>query len=439
MQSKRKMGFLEELTTLMHARKAGAGSISVFLRLKGEIDFYSYKLAWKWLFFRYPLLRAVVVDDGGDSWFDCSADFFDIPIMYDEMAELDNWQSVFQHIGDIEQFDSGKYLWRTSLISLKSSPYCYIVFTVAHSICDASVISHMLGKLLQRIGEIKNKRNNSDKVKIAYKANIPPPLDLILPACFRSKGDLLQHRRGFSTWRYQKSAANDANTRNCVIFRDVSAKDMQSVLVKCRRHGVTFTNILTAAYALSLFKLGAGLRDGKLNIYTAVDFRKYSEDNVGYDNLACYAHQVSSGLSVGLNLSVWELAKQAKKMLTDAINNYRYAVTSYKGLIQRAFDLWDEAELGEFFVFPCLVSNIGDIDSSFSNIDTSLAVEDFRFVFNNNHALYGVSLLCATLKGSCRMSFGFLLPVLTKEWVDKLADMTLKFIMEAIEIEQKYS
>jgi hypothetical protein len=398
--------------------------LCVAVRVRRKLDFGALRSAWETLFMRQPMLRATLRSSCGDHELSFDARFADISIRFIQATSTAAWEREFSQ--DIAApLDLARACWRASLVEVAVAPGAvesYVTFAALHSIADAKSISWLLGDLLRIVQGIETGQAVStstyadcpalDEIldRTRFAAPSPPSRDPAAPLAFQAP-----------------TALGSATCHD--LFRIASAELVQRLRAQGKKHGVTITHAVMAAFARE-FCAANGQRSMPFDLMTAVDFRSYTLPPAPRDQLAFYANKALVQMSPNLDQDLWQLALEAKKALAGAIDQFQLPPAA-PPLFTHLTGLMDGSLARQRFFCSTVLSNAGVVDEAFSGLEGDLFPDGFYFTVSNQASLFGLTLFAATLGGKMFINFNFPSPAIARPWVEALADRTLAALERA--------
>ena len=420
----RRLGFGEKYCALLHEQKLGTATICVAVRVRRKLDFGAFRRAWETLFARQPMLRATLRTSGDDYELGFDARFADISLRFVQAASSAVWEREFSQ--DISApLDLQRACWRASLVEVAVAPAAvesYITFSALHSIADAKSVSWLLGDLLrivrglergQDVGTSSHSRVASlddllDRTRFA--APTPPSRDPAAPLAFQAP-----------------TALGDARCQD--LFRITSADLVPRLHAQAKKHGVTLTHAIMAAFARELC-VANGRSSMPFDLMTAIDFRSYTRPAAPRDLLAFYANKAMIQLNPDLDREFWQLAGEAKAAVGRALEQFQLPPATPR-LFAHLLGVKDACLAAQRFFCSYVLSNVGIIDEAFSGLEGDWFPDGFYFTVSNQASLFGLSLFVATLGGKLFINYNFPSPALARPWVEALAERMLATLERA--------
>lgn len=416
----RKMGFVEKFCALTHDGMNGALSVATKLEIAKPIEFKTFKQACNILFERQPMLRVVQQIKDNEYYFSFTATFSDIPIKH---ISIYNDAIVNQEYGKdiLKKFDTSHYFWRCTLFSNPDSLASYIIFAAPHTTVDVISISHLMVELLNIITQLE-----SGIVPHATSRPIPLSMDDILDTTkFILPKQSLSDTSTPSITGFPNPATR-LHSEN--LLKEIDESTTIKIMANCKQHGVTLTNAIAAALALSTVKFNK-LSDNNLDLFTAINLRPYTKQHTPADLLSFYAHQVLYSLNIADNQNIWCLAKIAHINLKQKIKEYSIPKLDVAQLVCDIQTLHKQKNDAQAFPFTYAVSNVGPVDKTFATVDQEFRVKSFCFTVTHT-GLHPLILFINSFKNKLCINFNYSAPAFDQELVNIIANQMVTCLLK---------
>ena len=419
--TERKVGYQERWLSETFFEMREAFSLTSMIGFTGDVDYKLFSKAWKILFQRQPMLRTRLHREEEGYLLTFDADFDDVPLLETNTDDKEHWKNIF-HDHFFPQLDINTYCWKAELVNVNDSSEHQVIFTTVHTISDALSMSYLLGDLLRIIIALKH----NEKVDTTS-IEVPPPVDDIL-----NKRLFLPSNTDISVneppWKFQE--AYDVNrSRTSCIFDVIGKSKVDAVLQRARKESVTFTSAFCAAFAKSIAKMRG--RSGKYHVPMSIvlDLRKYSDPIQGWDIFCFYAAKRLSDLRLDSNQPFWDNARQVQSEIDRILLEFKLPdPEDHTKELNAYMDAWKDSLAAQQFAVPGAVSNLCEIDSSFSDIEPDFIVNGFYFSIGINVPLMPMIIFLATIKGECHLCCTYTEPALSSQQAEELAANTIKYL-----------
>jgi NRPS condensation-like uncharacterized protein len=416
----RKMGALEKLGTIIHDELHGSTSVAAMIKVNQVLDFEEFKEAWRIMFERQPMLRALHRIEGDTYYLDFNADFNEVPLQFidtDDIATVTN-----EYDNEVAKFFSlSKYVWRSTLINMPKSQTAYILFGAPHSICDGRSISWLLGDLLRVILEL---RHGQQPDRTSYP--ITQPVDEILDHDWFAK-PLETDKPDFKPLTFvEKTTCEQSLSKN--ILYAMKPEQFRRFHAACRKESVTINSALCAALTLAVAECVPKHSD-VVEMGVGFSQRPYTVNNIHDRVYAFYAHRFAMYFKAK-DIDFWELAREAQQACRDGIKHYQLPDINNKAFFTDLKNLvHDNFDKQQFFA-PYTVTNVGVVDEAFEGCE-ELGANDFYFTATNK-GVFGICLFAGTLNDKLCLDFSYSEPGLPGETAHQIMDACIQQLLDKI-------
>lgn len=420
----RKMGFFEALMIRMHEQLQGHGSVATTTRVKGTISFSDFKQALNLLFERHPPLRATAYAKNNAYYFNFNAQFNNIPITF---VQTDDKHVPHQLLTQeaAQPFELSKYLWRAYLVSNNDHEHD-IVLGCSHAISDGMSLANLNSEILVAIQDTQ-----SNQLFSLPRLPLLPSMEALITNK-NTSNEIEEHAESVNIL-HLKNKYNIDNAHSCSIIRTLKPAQMNKITQACREYQITINSALNIALFKALME-SQELKELNAPIFNAVNVRPMSEGKIKQENLGGYASNIEIKISCKETSDFWELTKKFNATLSAALINQDILIPINPDIsnLDRVIKLMKEKRDQQIFPLQyAVLSNLGKIDNLFSKISANHSVQDFRFTILNPAAVYGVNLFVSTLENKMNLVFTFTEPMSDINWIEKLADLTCKILINA--------
>ncbi len=422
-QTSRKMGFLEKINAVIRDERGGSGSIAGMIKSNKPINFAEFKSAWEILFKRHPLLRATRRKEGKDYFFDFNANFSDVPIKHIEANDLEKVDQEYSR-DIIENFNSNIYLWRATLITAQESQYSYVIFAAVHSICDGQSMTKLLGELLRTILTLRAGRHPDT---MSY--HVPLAIDEILDREKFSPPKAPTNSQTTTSLSFEKDASLNSICSNNLLYA-MNPEDFTKLLANCRDHKTTITGALLAALTLAVFETHQQDRKEGVNLAITFSLQPYTKKGSSDQDFSNHADGISFHLDLATHDGFWGLAKQSKQKYKQCKHEYQFSAGDDHESSDDIGMMFEKKFDQKQFYIPYGVSNVGAVDSAFVGCE-AFDIDSY-YCTALNKAVIGLFLCVATLNNKLCVNFNFASPPMSSETAKKLADLTMKHLLDNI-------
>ncbi len=197
----------------------------------------------------------------------------------------------------------------------------------------------------------------------------------------------------------------------------IRVENIDSLLANCRRHRVTFTCALGTALARSAFP-------GKENVCVGLAVNVRKEANLPETEL------INAGMPAGVvvtrpDLTLWEAAAQFGERLNEELKTHKIGRSVLRGYVSRLEankgKLWPESDVTKFEV-PFILSNLG----------RCVVPDDVTCLFGAQGKGNGgcLQIHIHTIGSGCFISFSFLVPLYSREYMRGIVYGALKLVAQ---------
>ncbi|WP_163722961.1 phthiocerol/phthiodiolone dimycocerosyl transferase family protein [Mycolicibacterium psychrotolerans] len=112
-----------------------------------------------------------------------------------------------------------------------------------------------------------------------------------------------------------ESTVHPVQRRTRLVRRTLTSTQVQRLICRCRREGVTVHGALAAAMAMVIGPVAAGAASGRMCIGSPVDFRSELHPPVSAHEAGSYVNTMASMVRFGQDRDLWSMARQINRSL----------------------------------------------------------------------------------------------------------------------------
>jgi NRPS condensation-like uncharacterized protein len=346
---KRKMFFFERL---MYVDGHTPVNCIVTARIHGDIAACDLQLALRKVQGKHPLLRANVVEEGGQIYFSFSENPLKIPVRVVERNSDEDWRNVtateWKTPFNMNEGPLVRIVW------IKSEGVSELMLVGHHCICDGTSLITIFRELLQVV-------DRPDLQLIPY----PPfqSLQELFPQEVLSnlKLALLVKVKAalFRLFAMTVRAVHKTpRGEHYLIYWRADAKESAALARRCKAEGTTPYTAMCVAFLLAFRQVNsAGFKN---RIMCPVDIRRFIS-NIGADVMFNYAPPIPLSIDPRIDprAGFWDLARKLKQSMSEKIGR----VNAYEHLMAA-----EELQTSIPKIISFLRKSKGSYDCAFSNV-----------------------------------------------------------------------
>lgn len=287
------------------------------VRLMGGIPSARLERAAAALASEHPLLRVAIRADGDgrNPMFTPSSRSIGIRRVVGDAVEWER-QVDGHELGVSVDWRHGPLVRITDVVSHAPQETHDLVLTVSHVIGDGQTAVSLLRRLVEHAAA------GGDTV--GSRLVIGPPEEL-LPAGYRGMRGTARLAAAGMWWLATglarparlapESTVLPSRRRTRLVRRTLASPEVESLLRRCRREGVTVHGALAAAMATAIGPAMARSASGRVCIGSPVDFRAELDPAVSPDEVGSYVNTVPSLVQFGGGRDFWSIARQINRSL----------------------------------------------------------------------------------------------------------------------------
>lgn len=425
---KRKLGFWETGTALLHDHAGGTGILFALANIKGNVDPALLREALYLMHQKHPLLRATIQKDGNRPFFELNAPFEEIPFQQINRKGEKHWQEIAES-NMKTLFPSNRHLWRIVLL-IDDGEQAELLFFFHHAIMDGQACIRFLDELLRRYVELEI---------IAPFEIVPlellPPVENYLdkhPSPHSIKETLKQiMEKPRTNFQYQKFVPIGERTTKVQVI-PLESNFLKHLTGLCHRRGLNVNSLLYSAMMLAVQRLEGKKLD--ILLPTPINLRKFCapyslEDYFG--SLISYICDHFEG--IGSNFDVWSLAKIYQEKLTNLIPKTAFLPMDFTldeiGELNHYLDLRNIGK-ENFFRFPLTITNEGKFE--LPDIYGSLKLDAFYVAHSLESGATMINLSVTSVLGKMFFCFCYPYPLVDDEYPLKLSRTMLDLLKNQV-------
>ena len=346
---RRKMFFFERL---MYVDGHTPVNCIITARIRGHIDAGDLQLALKKVQGKHPLLRAHVVEEGGQIYFSFSENPLKIPVRVAERHSDEDWRNVtateWKTPFNMNEGSLVRMVW------IKSECVSELMLIAHHCICDGTSLITIFRELLQVVDQ-------PDVQLIPY-----PPFqslqelfpqevlsNLRIALLVKVKAALL---RLFALT--VKAVHTAPPGEHYLVYWRAGAKESAALADRCKEEGTTPYTAMCVAFLLAFRQVNSARFKNK--IMCPVDIRRFIS-NIRADVMFNYAPPIPLSIDPRIDprAGFWDLARRLKQSMSEKIGR----LNAYEHLMAA-----EELQTSIPKVISFLRRSKGSYDFAFSNV-----------------------------------------------------------------------
>ncbi len=342
---KRKMFFFERL---MYVDGHTPVNCIITARIRGDIAADDLQLALKKVQVKHPLLRANVVEEGGQIYFSFSENPLKIPVRVVERNSDEDWRNVTatewktpfnMNVGPLVR-----------MVWIKSEGVSELMLIGHHCICDGTSLITIFREILQVVDQPDVQLTPYPPFQ-SLQDLFPEEVlsDVKMALLVKVKAALL---RLFALTVKAVHAAPPGE--HYLIYWRAGAKESAALVHRCKTEGTTPYAAMCVAFLLA-FRQVNGVRF-KNKIMCPVDIRRFIS-NIRADVMFNYAPPIP--LSIDPRAGFWDSARRLKQSMSEKIGR----LNAYEHLMAA-----EELQTSILKVISFLRKSKGSYDFAFSNV-----------------------------------------------------------------------
>jgi NRPS condensation-like uncharacterized protein len=323
-------------------------------RIRGDIAAERLESALEKVQGKHPLLRASVVEEGGEPYFAFSASPRKIPVWVIGRHTDEDWRNITS-LEWKTPFDmsSGPMI---RLVWIKSAHVSELMLVGHHCICDGGSLVAIFREILQLIDEPDMQLTPYAPFQ-SLQDLVPQEVSSNLKMALLVKSKATLFRLFALTVKTVKTAP--AGEHYLIYWRG-DAKESTELARRCKAEGTTPYAALCVAFLLA-FRQVSGAKF-KNKVMCPVNVRRFIR-NIGADMMFNYAPAIPLGLSRDPREEFWGLARKLKQSISekiDCLNAYELLLAAEKlhTSIPKLISLLRQSKGSYDFAF----SNVGRLD-----------------------------------------------------------------------------
>jgi NRPS condensation-like uncharacterized protein len=348
---KRKMLFFERL---MYVDGQTPVNCLMTARIHGDIAAARLESALEKVQGKHPLLRACVVEEGGEPYFKFSERTPKIPVRIIERCSDEDWR-------DITALE-----WKTPfnmkigpmirLVWIKSAHVSELILVGHHCICDGGSLVAIFREILQLIDHPDTQLTPYPPFQ-SLQDLVPREVSSNLKMAFLVKSKALLFRLFLSTVKNVKIAPAG---EPYLIYWRADVKESAELARRCKAENTTPYAALCVAFLLGFRQVCCAKFKNKM--MCPVNIRRFIR-NIGADMMFNYAPAIPLALSRDPQEEFWGLARKLKQSIAekiDRLNAYEHLLAGEQlhPSLQKLISLLRQSKGSYDFAF----SNVGRID-----------------------------------------------------------------------------
>lgn len=306
MDEHRELGLWESYCAIAHDVASGTGNTCMVIHLHGDLDFELLRKAFKKIYLKHPLLRAIIKKKNDYSFY-LNAKFNEIPLHQEYLNNEFAWMDRFA-LELKDTYPTDTYLWRARLLSLKNSNLHYLLISLHHAILDGIsqiAITHDLLTYYQQLHALQDDAVHS----LPFLA----PIEQLFPKETKWNEYILalnkiDHDFGPELKLPFNDFAVSENTMPRIILCDFDNIILQKLISACKLQSIRINSAINAALLLAAQEQ---LKEpSSLSLYTAANLRRYAKPEVGNEHIGCFISVVKTiHRNVSIDRDFYTLAK----------------------------------------------------------------------------------------------------------------------------------
>lgn len=425
MINKRALGPWETSLSILHNQLHGTGDAVSMLGFACPLQQNLFTQALELCFQKHPTLRSIIVSNNNQFYFETSALFTDIPIVFVKKEAEDQWQTIAENLFN-QPFQANQYLWRCYVLVDQAIDDHVLLLNIHHAACDGL----SLLKLNEEVLKIYAMLLNNIKPTIDPLPFESPIEDIIRTRCNPSDAlPLIENNEPFeeNTIPYMQYAPiGERSTKN--IYQIIQAKDNEKITAAAKKHGVSVGAFLNAAMLIGA-KQAFELTSLNTKVITPVNLRSHCNPPIPTSRLGFFITCTVTKHRVNEDTNFWKLAEDYKKQLNAQINTSIKMVYDSKetdlSKLSSLLDIESALERQQFSSGFC-ISNKGKttIESNFDPISLN-----FYYAATSRQAGDIVmNLAITTIRKALYITFTYAHPLITNQ----KAHLFVKYFNDAI-------
>lgn len=384
----RPLSYPEDFFVFAHDQLCGYGISSTMVRFAGQIDPNSLKEAFKFLFFRHPLLRSKMVKEGEVHILKCDNTFENIPLAFFERESSEQWKEIIHHeLGTL--FNTSTNLWRGVILTSKDE--VEMILTFHHAISDGVSRMNLYEELIYCYEELFQGRFPALQLLTLHQ----PSKELLKSCSFQNGKRPEIPSDGLTPWPFMQVAPLEDRSTGFV-YKELP-------LDQCLAKGPAATLFLGAAMVMAAQRL----LGQKINVILEVpiNLRPFCDPPVEKDIYGCYVtifETIFKGVSA--ESSIWDLVKTCAQQFEAPYpflaSNFDYSILE---------NLEKEERKRQHF------RKIGLINLGNFNLDekkTSIRPISFFVASNQRVAVYAIGLYVVRINDKLCLTFNYSRPAM---------------------------
>lgn len=348
---KRKMLFFERL---MYVDGRTAVNCLMTARIRGDFAAENLQSALEKVQGKHPLLRASVIEEGGEPYFAFGVSPRKIPVRVIERHTDEDWRNTTALEWKTPfNMSSGPMI---RVVWLKSAEVSELMLVGHHCICDGASLVAIFRETLQLIDQPAMQLAPYPPFQSLHDL-VPQEVSSNLKMALLVKSKALLFRLFLSTIKNVKTAPAG---EHYLIYWRADAKESTELARRCKAEGTTPYAALCVAFLLAFRQVSGAKFKNKM--MCPVDIRRFI-GNIGADMMFNYAPAIPLALTRDPREDFWGLARKLKQSISekiDRLNAYEQllAAEQLHTSIQKLISLLRQSKGSYDFAF----SNVGRLD-----------------------------------------------------------------------------
>ena len=144
--------------------------------------------------------------------------------------------------------------------------------------------------------------------------------------------------------------------------------------------------------------------------------------------LACYIAGLECRFHLSPNIDFWTLAQQSRQIVSEAIKTFQLPPHNNPELLKNVKENWINNINQQKFTMPCCVSQFGNLEEAYADIDRDYPIESILFPQSQCGMGMALAVHAMTAQQQFYLNFNFSTPALDKKIVGCIADKLLKYL-----------
>jgi hypothetical protein len=348
---KRKMLFFERL---MYVDGRTPVNCVITARLRGKIAPYNLESALEKIQGKHPLLRASVVEEGGQPYFVFSSNPAKIPVRVVERYSDEDWRSVTAVEWKTPFNMNNGPLMR--IVWIKSEGVSELMLVGHHCICDGASLIVIFREILQLVDQ--------PDVRLTPYPPFQSLQDLVPQEVLSDPKMALLVKGKAALFRLFALTVKTVKTTPAgepyLIYWRGDLKESTALTRRCRTEGTTPYAAMCVALLLAFRQVN--ITKFKNKIMCPVNIRRFIP-NIGADMMFNYAPTIPLALGSDPQEEFWSLARKLKQSMSekvDRLNAYEHlmAAEQLHASIPKLISLLRKSKGS----YDCAFSNVGRLD-----------------------------------------------------------------------------